>query len=378
MKVAISYRVVSEIDGPGVATRNLIDALVKLDTKNTYIVIYSSNSSKGRYKEFDHVIEYSANIGSKVFFDQVYIPYVCRKEKVDLFFSPKFSVPLLSRVKSVVLQRGSEYWTYPQFYDRLDLLYVNTFLPLYCKKSTRVLTLSDVLKNDLNKFINVPLEKITTIHSAPNVHFKKIDDTEYLETVRLQFNLPKERFILAVTKPYAAVGSKNKTFYPGKNTEAVIESFVNCQDRFEDDVKLVLLGKDVKETLEANYGTSYVNNAGFVFPGYIDQKYLPAIYNLSSLLSFPSYYESFGIPIVEAMACGCPVVTSSTGACPEIAGNAAVIVDPDNRQALTDATYQILSDSVMSDNLIAKGYARVADFTWEKSAQKLLSVLQSV
>ena len=378
MKIAISYRVVSEIDGPGVATRNLIDALITLDTKNTYVVIYSNNSFKGRYKEFSHVIEHSSDMGNKVLFDQCYIPYICRKEKVDLLFSPKFSVPLLSNVKSVVLQRGSEYWTYPQFYDRLDLLYVNTFLPLYCKKATRVLTLSDVLKHDLNKYLGIPLDKITTIHSAPNVNFGKIDDLKYIEQIREQFNLPKERFILAVTKPYAATGSNNKQFYPGKNTEAVIEAFLNCKDKFADDVKLVLLGKDVKETLEANYGKSYVNNPSFVFPGYIDQKHLPALYNMASLLSFPSYYESFGIPIVEAMACGCPVVTSSTGACPEIAGNAALIVDPDDRAALTDATYQVLSDKTLHDDLIKKGYDRVAEFTWKKSAQKLLDVLENI
>ena len=376
MKIAIMFRAVEEIDGPGIASRNLIDKLIEIDKKNKYVVLYMNPEFVGRYKQYDNVKEILIKSKRKIIYDQIIVPWICHKEQVDLIFSPKFTLPLFSSKNSIVIQRGSEYWVYPKYYDRLDLLYVNIFLPLYCRKADIVVTLSDVLKEDLHRYLQVPMKKMHTIYSAPHENFRLIEDRDYLEKIRNKFGLPKERFVLAVTKPYAAVGSSKKEFYPGKNTKAVVESFIKCKDQLKENIKLVLLGKDVKETWIANYGEELIKSGYVVFPGYIPQKYMPAIYNLATLLSFPSYYESFGIPLVEAMACGCPVIAANVGACPEIVGASGYLVDPEDINGLATATIDIITDKALAQEFKQKGLIQAKRFSWEKSAKKLHALIE--
>lgn len=371
MKIAIMFRAVEEIDGPGIASRNLIDKLIEIDRENEYLILYMRPGFVGRYKQYNNVKEILINSKRKIIYDQIHVPRVCKREKVDLIFNPKFSVPLLTSIKTLMIQRGSEYWIYPEYYDRLDLMYVNIFLPLYCRKAVQIVTLSDVLKRDLNKYINVPLEKMKTIYSAPAEIFKKIDDQQYLENVREQLKLPDGKFVLAVTKAYSAVGSKKKEFYPRKNTHGVINSFIRAKQHLDPGVSLVLLGVNIRETLEEIGRDDLLARDDLFFPGYVPQELLPAVYNLAALLSFPSYYESFGIPLVEAMACGCPVITSNVGASPEIVGDAAITVDPDDLDALTKGTFDILSDDTLAGELSQKGLERAKDFVWQKSALEL-------
>ena len=374
MKIALMLRAIEEIDGPGIATTNLIDKLIGIDRSNEYVVFFRNKSYLGRYKKYPNVKEVVISSKSKFIYDQFWVPMLSKKEKADLIFNTKFTVPLMTNIKSLTIMRGSEYWIYPDYYDRLDLMYVNAFFPLYCKKAVKIITLSDVLKDDLHKFLKVPMNKMTTVYSAPHERFKPIEDKNYLEQVREQFGLPREKFVLSVTKAYSAVGSKRKKIYPRKNIEGIIESFLICKEKLEESVKLVFLGKNVKEVLAQKYGPEFIEGEHFVFPGYVSQDYLPAIYNLASLLIFPSFYESFGIPLVEAMACGCPVVTSTTGSCPEIVGEAAIKCNPDDTDSLADGMKQILSSGKKSDELKRRGLARVANFNWEKSARRLIEL----
>ncbi len=375
MKIAISMRAIEEIDGPGIAITNLVDTLLSIDRENTYVIFFKNSAFLGRYKEYSNVKEILIDTKRKIVFDQLFIPYYSWKEKVDLIFSPKFTVPLLSTIKSVVIQRGSEYWIFPQYYDWLDLLYVKTFLPLYCKKASAVITLSDVLKHDLNKYINISLEKIHTIYSAPNTLFKPISDKKTLENIRQKYNLPKTKFVIAITKAYSAVGSNKKEFYPRKNTEGVIDAFELVKSKTTEKIKLVLIGKDIRETLIATYGKEYVKNDDYLFPGYIPQEDMPVIYNLASVLCFPSFYESFGIPLVEAIACGCPVITSNTGACPEIIGEGGLTCDPNNINDIADSLLRVLNDHEEAAELKARALKRSNNFNWNKSANQLKQLL---
>jgi glycosyltransferase involved in cell wall biosynthesis len=371
-------RAIDEIDGPGVATTNLVDKLLELDRDNEYVIFYKNKSYLNRYKDYPNVKEIFINTKSKLIYDQFWVPILSHKEKVDLIFNTKFTVPLLTKIKSITIMRGSEYWIHPDYYEKLDLLYVNLFFPLYCRKAIKVITLSNVLKYDLNKFLKVPLDKMITIYSAPNEYFKPITNFEYLDKIRKKFALPKEKFALSVTKPYSAAGSKSKKMYDGKNMDGIIKSFLNCQKKINEPIKLVFLGKKVKEALDREYGEEFIENKDFIFPGYIPQEYMPAIYNLAELLLFPSYYESFGIPLVEAMACGCPVITSNTGACPEIVGEAGLVCDPDDIKNLSDSMRRILTKYEFFEKLKKCGLERAKLFKWEKSANNLLNLFSSL
>jgi glycosyltransferase involved in cell wall biosynthesis len=370
-------RAIDEIDGPGVATTNLVDKLLELDRDNEYVIFYKNKSYLNRYKDYSNVKEIFINTKSKLIYDQFWVPILSHKEKVDLIFNTKFTVPLLTKIKSITIMRGSEYWIHPDYYEKLDRLYVNLFFPLYCMKAIKVITLSNVLKYDLKKFLKVPLDKMVTIYSAPNKHFEPITDFEYLERIRKKFTLPSEKFVLSVTKPYSAAGSKSKKMYDGKNMDGIIKSFLNCQKKINEPIKLVFLGKKVKEALHREYGEEFIENKDFIFPGYIPQEYMPAIYNLAELLLFPSYYESFGIPLVEAMACGCPVVTSNTGACPEIVGEAGLVCNPDDFDKLSESMVGILTRREKFEKLKNNGLERVRSFSWDKSARNLMELFRS-
>lgn len=376
MKIALMLRAIEEIDGPGIATTNLIDKLIEIDRKNNYVVFYKNRDFLSRYSQYPNVKEVLIDVKSKLIYDQFFVPILSHREKVDLIFNTKFTVPLFTPIKSITIMRGSEYWIYPEYYDRLDLFYVNTMFPFYCRKATKVITLSDLLKKDLYKFLKVPLNKMATVYSAPHKRFKKISNNNYLEEIREKFYLPKEKFILSVTKPYSAIGSKRKKIYPRKNIEGIIKSFSRCKQIVNEPVKLVFLGKNIKESLVENYGNDLVANEDFVFPGYVDQEYMPAIYNMASLLIFPSYYESFGLPLVEAMACGCPIVTSNTGACPEIVGDAAITCPPDDIEKLADAMARLVVNDDLAKEFRDKCFERARSFSWDKSAKDLLRLFK--
>jgi glycosyltransferase involved in cell wall biosynthesis len=377
MKIGLMLRAIDEIDGAGIATTNLIDKVIDIDRVNRYVVFYKNAKYIGRYQNYPNVKEVLIDVKSKLVYDQVMVPIYAAKEKVDLIFNTKFTVPLLTNIKSITIMRGSEYWIYPHYYDKLDLLYVNTFFPFYCRKAMKVITLSEVLRKDLHKFLKIPMEKMLTVYSAPHERFKPIEDEVFLEEVRKEFALPKEKFILSVTKPYSAVGSKSKKLYPRKNIDGIVHSFLKCKSQVGNKIKLVFLGKNVKESLIRHYSPEFIEKNDFAFPGYIPQEYMPAVYNLAELLIFPSHYESFGIPLVEAMACGCPVVTSNTGACPEIVSEAGITCCPDDVDTLADAMGRVISNEEFSSKLRQKGLARSKFFSWDRSARTILELFRS-
>jgi glycosyltransferase involved in cell wall biosynthesis len=345
----------------------LVDKLLELDRDNEYVAIHKDPKYWGRYAKYSNVKELLINIKSKLIYDQFLVPWVSHREKVDLIFNTKFSVPLLSGIDSITINRGSEYWVFPEYYNKLELLHVHLFMPLYCRKAAKVITLSDILKNDLHKYLGVPLHKMVTIYSAAHERFQRVTDDQLLDAVRKKYRIPETRFILSVTRPY-----------PGKNIHGILQSFIRCAKRLNDPIALVLIGTNVKETLlSTGYERAFLEENNFVFPGTIAQDDLPAIYSLASLLIFPSYYESFGLPLVEAMRCGCPVVTSNTGACPEIVAYGALTAAPNDIERLQDAMYQILSDKETAEALRARGLRRAQDFSWSQSAAALKTLFEN-
>jgi glycosyltransferase involved in cell wall biosynthesis len=375
MRIALMLRTINDIDGPGVATASLVDKLLEIDRENEYLAIYVGRSNLGRYQSHSNVKEVCVPAGNKLVYDQFTVPRICHREKIGLIFHSKFSAPLLTSIPSIVIIRGAEYWTNPEWYSKADLFYARTMIPLYCRRARKVVVLSDQLGRDLLKFVKIPEEKVVTIYSAPNERFRPIQQSEYLEIVRGKYSLPEDQFVLSVTKPYSAVGAAQKGLYPRKNIEGIIDSFLSCRARIAEewhrDVKLVLAGPRIRETLAEAFGAEFVDNQAFVFPGYIPQEDMPAVYSMASLLVFPSYSESFGLPLVEAMACGCPVVTSNAAACPEIVGEAAITCDPADIRGISDAMTILLTEPEAAQRYRERGLRRAAHFTWERSATML-------
>ncbi len=188
-------------------------------------------------------------------------------------------------------------------------------------------------------------------------------------------------FLLMVVKGHQIMGqASGKALTPRKNVQVALEAY----GRMRRDAAaagaspppLVILGIGIAERLTPMAIAEHAEPSSVYTPGFVDFADMPALYALARALVFPSRYESFGIPIVEAMACGCPVITATTSACPEVAGDAALLVDPDDVNGLAEAMGRVSRDDELARELRARGLRRAAEFSWARSAQTLLSELR--
>lgn len=377
-------RAIDDVDGQGIYIRKLCDALFDLDTVNQYVAFYNKKRQAGRYRDRGNVREVVVSGGGKLLWDQVLVPLAAHRERLDILFHHKFSIPLFSACPTVVQQRGTEYWSHPEFYvgwsGRMDRIYNRIMIPLYCKRAVRVLTNSDTLGEELVRHIGVPRSKLRTVYASADHSFHPIASAETLTRVRARYSLPSDPFLLMVVKGHQVLGqASGKALTPRKNVEVVLEAYGRMHRSITAagaaPPPLVILGLGIAERLTPEVIAGQVDPAAVSIPGFVEFGDMPAIYSMARALVFPSRYESFGLPIVEAMACGCPVITSTTSACPEVAGDAAILVDPDDVEGMAAAMERLSLDDSLAEELRRRGFRRATSFSWAQSARTLLEEL---
>jgi len=371
MKIGIMARTFDDPDGVGIANRNLIDKMLEIDRETEYVVFHRSRSRLGMYRHYPNVRELVLRAPNKLVWDQVMVPYYARRERVDVIFHPKYTVPLLTTRPTVVVNQGLEYYTLPQFYPRLDLTYVKLFLPIYYRKATKVLAISEDLRRLTERYLRVPYDEIEIMYLAPGEHFFPRTDARELGVFQQRHALPDD-FIVTVTKAYQGGKLADR-----KNISGIVHSFMALKGEFPT-LKLVLAGEHCHQFMTTVFGREVADDPRFVYPGWIPQTDMPYLYSLAKALVFPSHSESFGLPLAEAMACGCPVVTSTGGSCSEVVGDAGLVIDATDQAGLLNAVRRVLADPQLRQQLQAKGLERAKHFTWERSARKVISVCQGV
>ena len=386
LRIGLMLRSVDDIDGQGIYIRKLGGALLDLDPHNHYVAYYSHPGQTGRFGHRPNLREVVLQARNKLLWDQVAVPQAARRDRLHVLFHHKFSIPLFSPCPAVVQQRGTEYWSHPEFYSGwsglVDRVYNRVMIPLYCRRAVRVLTNSDTLGEELVRYIGVPRRKLRTVYASADESFRPITNSQALARVRARYELPDDRYLLMVVKGHQIIGqASRRPLTPRKNVAVALQAYGQARARAlaegQSFPQLVILGIGIAERLTREVVGQHTDPAAVHTPGFVELEDMPALYSLARALIFPSRYESFGIPIVEAMACGCPVVTSTTAACPEVAGGAAILVDPDNVNGLANAMYRISRDEVLARDLRARGLARAVDFSWAASARTLFSELQA-
>ena len=370
MRIGIMLRSIDEKGGVGVYTRNIVRELLQLDHTNEYILFYASPSSLGLFSQHKNVAERWVKGSNKAYWDQIAIPRACRIEKIDVLFHPKFTVPLLAPCKTVMVVHGAD-WLIPeqaQFYTRWDVQYMRMMLPLYFKKSAAVISVSQETTDNFNRILNLPEGKVQTIYFAPARHFRRVTDADELENVRSRYRLP-DRFILTLTK---RKGDNRK------NLGQVFKSYSRYHEQTNSPHKLVVGGKDCHLFRDEYALPMDGYGKDILFPDWIDQADLPAVYSLADLYLYPSNLEAFPIPLTEAMACGTPILTSNVNGLKEIAGDAALLIDPADTESIANGITTILSDSGLRQSLSCKGLERSKYFNWDVCAKNTLALLERV
>lgn len=290
-----------------------------------------------------------------------------RLEDADIFFGTNYRGIFDKGLRNIITIHDMAYEYFPEALTDKALDYLKTHLPEVAQKADCLIADSEATKLDVVKHLNVAEEKVKVIYLGVDDKFKPINDSALLEKVRAHYRLPR-KFILYVG-----------TIEPRKNIQGLIKAYARLceEDAFYHDLVIAgWMGWKSEGLTDLIKGLGIEHRLHFT--GYIDENDLPALYNLTDLFAFPSFFEGFGLPVLEAMACGVPVVTSNVSSLPEVAGDAAVLVNPHSVDEIAGGMNRLLTDNDLRKSCSEKGIARSRLFTWEKCARETLAVFEEV
>jgi glycosyltransferase involved in cell wall biosynthesis len=299
---------------------------------------------------------------------------LCRKiPPSDIFWSPHYNIPLFSpRAKKRLVTIHDV--NHLVFFDSLNLqqkIYAKAMLNLAARRSEKIITVSNFSKSEIMKYTKAGADKITVIHNGINTDTFKILEKERIVHVKKKLGLP-DRFILFVGN-----------VKPHKNLKILLRAFETLCEKHLRGYKLVIAGKkegfitgdsEIFNTINSNPAL----REHVLFTGHVDNSDLPAIYNAASLFVFPSLYEGFGLPPLEAMASGCPSVVSKIDSLSEICGDGAYYVDPYDDKSIADGIHTTLADNTARQALIHKVFMRIKMFNWDESANKHVTMINEL
>lgn len=297
----------------------------------------------------------------RILWEQLVWPWQSRK--LDLMHSMAFVTPFVAPCPTVVTVYDLSFLHFPERFPALQRWYLTSQTKRSCRAAKRVITISESSRQDVHTFFDVPLSQIDVVYPGVNGRYRPLSP-EQITSFRQKNNLP-ERFILHVG-----------TLQPRKNIPTLLEALATLDDK---DIHLVLAGgkgwfyDEIFVQIEA---LGLVDRV--IFPGYVADEDLPLWYNAATLFAFPSVYEGFGMPVVEAMACGTPVVASDASSIPEAVGDAGLLFNPQDAGELAERMASVLNDSTMSATMRTKGLKHAKQFSWEEAGQETAVIYHQI
>lgn len=352
--------------GVRVYTQALLRSILELRTDHEFIFLYRNPRLVGTYRGTTGVEEVALPSRSVLSWDQVAIPKAARQHGIDLLFNPKYSIPLRAPCPAVWVCHGLDWYVMPWASRRIDRLSHRFLVPRYADRAAAIIAVSDVTRQHVMHYLRVPPERVTTVYSGVDDRFRQPRDQARQTRVRARYDLPA-RFLL-----YAGA------VYPPKNFTRLIRAYAQVGPKRG--IPLVIAGGENRFLSEAELREPEVLGIGAWVrrPGWIEQDELADFYAMADALLLPSLFESCGLPVLEAMASGCPVVTADRYGTKELAEGAAVLVDPESVESIAAGIERVLDDEGLRQRLIAAGLQRSAPFTWRRCAADTLRVLEQV
>jgi glycosyltransferase involved in cell wall biosynthesis len=362
MRIGIETSVLrSNRAGSAVYTRHLVTHLRELCADHRLFLYAFGRGTTRTGARFERVIRDTVWMHAA-------LPLKLWRDRIEVFHATAFNAPLLMPCPSVLTVLDLTVVKHPEWFDhRWFYHYTTRTLPVLASRADRIVTISECSKRDLMDHYGLPAEKIVIV--PPAVDHRLFHATHHPESVRDA----KARF--GIDRKYVlSVG----TLEPRKNLVRLVESFALLTAQ-ADDCLLVVVGEkgwqydEIFRTVRALGLEDTVR-----FLGFVPEAELPLLYGGAELFVYPSLYEGFGVPILEAMASGCPVVCSNRSSMPEVVGDAGLMVDPEDPEAIAQAMRQVLSDSTLAKTLRGRGLERAQHFRWDCSARMLLTVYEGV
>jgi glycosyltransferase involved in cell wall biosynthesis len=352
--------------GVKVYTQRILRALLDLKSEHEFVFLYRNPALIGTYRDEPAVEEVVLPARSVLTWDQISVPGAVRRQGIDVLYNPKYSIPLAAGCPAVWVCHGLDWYVMPWASRRIDRLSHQFLVPRYASKAAAIIAVSEVTRQHVMEYLPVGPDRVITVYSGVDDVFRVLPDEQRLAEVRAKYALP-ERFLL-----YAGA------IYPPKNFTRLIRAYASVgparglplvvaggENRFLSD-------RELREP-EALGIAEWVR-----WSGWIDQQELAAFYALAEALLLPSLFESCGLPVLEAMAAGCPVVTTDRYGTKELAEGAAILVDPESVESIAGGIQRVLDDTPLRAELRAAGKIRSAGFQWRRCAAESLGVLERV
>jgi glycosyltransferase involved in cell wall biosynthesis len=367
MRVAIDARKLHDF-GIGTYIRNLLRQLARIDRETEYVLLSAQSDldiAAQLGPNFRTVLEPSPNYSLR---EQIHVPLLLRRERPDVFHAPHYVLPPAVPCRSVVTIHDCIHLMFPQYLpNKVAYAYARASMWAAVKRSNCILTVSEASKRDILHFFNVAPEKIVVVYNAIDDHFWLTPPDDEVARVRERYQLDHQ-FVLYVGN-----------IKPHKNLVRLIEAFDELRRTGPEELKLLIIGDEISKLpalRRAVHRHKLHKHVRFV--GYVSDGTLRILYRLASLFVFPSLYEGFGLPPLEAMASGTPVVASNQSSLPEVTGDAAVLVDPYDVGSIVDGMRRVLTDPVLAAELRRRGPERAREFSWAQSVEKIRAVYEQV
>ncbi len=368
MKVGIDARGAIWYRGTGIGTYTyqLLHHLKQGPDRNNYRLFYPGEEYAGL--DFGIREDFVPVEENPEYWESYFLPKILKNEHIELYHVPQngIGLPTQKVCPQVVTIHDLIPYVYPETVGKKYLQVFLQQMPGVMASCDAVITVSEHSKKDIVDIFHYPADKIHVIYEAPEPVYQLLPKADCMAALR-EYGIDK-KYILYVGG-----------FGPRKNVRGLLVAFAKVCRELPGDYLLICPGNWQRD---GNSSDDLIEALGLkervIFPGYVPVNHLPWFYRGAELFVYPSFYEGFGLPVLEAMACGAPVVASATSSVPEVAGDAALLVDPHDTKNLSQAIYAVLTDPALAADLSARGLSRAAAFSWQKTAAETVRVYRNI
>lgn len=369
MRAAIDARGINLYKGTGIGTytENVLKNVLKIDMENYFHIYWTGDG----YEDF---IKHNAKIilSSKKhhrFFEQYYFPDNLKGENIDVYHIPQNGIGISEYIacKKIVTIHDLIPYVMPETVGKGYLSKFLRELPRIVELSDGIITVSEWSKKDILKFFPMDENKIHVTPLAADKKYKPLDKERCKYELKNKYN---------ITKPFILyIGG----FSPRKNVKALLIAFSQIFSKLKDEYELVIVGANKDDgSYLSKMSSSLDVYSNIIFTGYAPEEDLPILYNGCEVFVYPSLYEGFGLPPLEAMCCGTPVITSNVSSIPEVVADGGILIDPFSTVSLMEALEMVLNDDSKKQSLKEKGLSRAAAYSWRKTAEETIAVYRKV